>query len=131
MLDRRDFMWAAATGVGAMTVISSEMVEAAAEPTVSLNVLYPNHDGAKFDTSYYRSSHIPLAMKVMKATSVLLIEGVPNGSSAAPFAMIAHFEFPSSEALTAAVANPGMAEVRADVAKFTDIKPTVMMGKSL
>ena len=131
MLNRRDLIRGTATGVGAMTVLSSEMVKAAAEPTMSLNVVYPNHDGARFDTSYYRSTHIPLAMKVMKAASVLLIEGVPNGSSPAPFAMIAHFQFASSEALKAALANPAMADVRADVATFTDIKPTVMLGKSL
>jgi uncharacterized protein (TIGR02118 family) len=131
MLNRRDFIWGATTSVGAMTVISSEIVKAAPEPTMSLNVIYPNHDGARFDTSYYRSTHIPLAMKVMQAASVILIEGVPMGSSAAPFAMIAHFQFASSEVVTAALANPAMAEVRADVAKFTDIKPTVMLGKSL
>ena len=130
MLNRRDFVRGAATTVGAMTVGSSEMVEAA-EPTMSLNVIYPNREGARFDTSYYRSTHIPLAMKVMKAASVILIEGVPNGGSAAPFVMIAHFQFASSEALKAALANPAMADVRADVAKFTDIKPTVMLGKSL
>ena len=131
MLNRRGFIRGAATGVGAMTIMSSEMVNAAAEPTMSLNVIYPNQDGARFDTSYYRSTHIPLAMKVMNAASVILIEGVPNGSSAAPYAMIAHFQFASSEALKAALANPAMAEVRADVARFTDIKPTVMLGKTL
>jgi len=52
------------------------------------------------------------------------------GTTPAPYAMIAHFQFPSAEALQAAVANPAMAEVRADVAKFTDIKPTIMFGKS-
>ena len=131
MLNRRGFVWGAATSVGAMAVLSSEMVRAEPEPTMSLNVIYPSHDGARFDTSYYRSTHIPLAMKVMKAARVILIEGVPNGSSAAPYAMIAHFQFASSEALKAALANPAMAEVRADVATFTDIKPTVMLGKSL
>ncbi len=131
MVNRRDFMWGAATGVGAMMLMSPEMLQAAAEPTMSLNVIYPNHDGARFDTSYYRSSHIPLAMKVMNAASVILIEGVPNGSTAAPFAMIAHFQFASSEALKAALGNPAMADLRADVARFTDIKPTVMLGKSL
>ena len=131
MLDRRTFVLGAATGVGAMTVTSSTMVKAAADPTMSLNVIYPNHDGARFDTSYYRSTHIPLAMKVMKAARVILIEGVPMGSAPAPYAMIAHFQFASSEALKAALANPAMAEVRADVATFTDIKPTVMLGKSL
>ena len=131
MLNRRDFMWGAATSVGAMTVMSPEMVKAAPEPTMSFNVIYPNHDGARFDADYYRSTHIPLVMKVMKATSVILIEGVPMGSSAAPFAMIAHFQFASSDAVTAALANPAMAELRADVARFTDIKPTIMLGKSL
>src|SRR6185436_16993810 len=111
-MNRRDFVRTATAGVGAMTAISSEMVEGAQEPTMSLNVIYPNHDGAKFNTGYYRSSHIPLAMKVMKASKVMLIEGVPNGPSAAPYAMIAHFQFASSDALTAALANPGMAEVR-------------------
>ena len=132
MLNRRELIRGAAASVGAMTALSSEMVvKAAAEPTMSLNVLYPNHDGARFDTSYYRATHIPLAMKVMKAASVMLIEGVPMGTSPAPFAMIAHFQFASSEALKAGLANPAMAEVREDVAKFTDIKPTVMLGKSL
>jgi uncharacterized protein (TIGR02118 family) len=131
MLNRRDFIRGAATGVGATTVLSSVTAQAAPEATMSLNVLYPNQDGARFDTSYYRSTHIPLAMKALKAKSVMLIEGVPIAGAAAPFAMIAHFEFASSEALQAGLADPGMAEVRADVAKFTDIKPTIMLGKSL
>ena len=131
MLNRRDFMWGTATSVGAMTVMPSEMVRAAQEPTMSFNVIYPNHDGARFDANYYRSSHIPLVMKVMKATSVILIQGVPMGSSPAPYAMIAHFQFASSEAVKAALADPGMAELRADVARFTDIKPTTMLGRSL
>ena len=131
MLMRRDFIWGAAAGIGATAALSSGTAEAAKEPTMSLNVVYPNQGGARFDTAYYRSTHIPLAMKVMKAASVLLIEGVPMGSTPAPYAMIAHFQFASSEALTSALADPGMAEVRADVAKFTDIKPTVMLGKSV
>jgi uncharacterized protein (TIGR02118 family) len=132
MLNRRDFVTGVAAGVGAMTVISSGMeTAAAAEPTMSLNVIYPNHEGAKFDAAYYRSTHIPLAMKVMKADRVILIEGVPMGSTAAPYAMIAHFQFASQAALEAGRANPAMADVRADIPKFTDIKPTVMLGKSL
>jgi uncharacterized protein (TIGR02118 family) len=130
MLNRRGFMVGAAASVGAMTVMSSEALSAQ-EPTMSLNVIYPNQDGARFDTSYYRATHIPLAMKVMKAASVTLIEGVPNGATPAPYAMIAHFTFASAEALKAALANPAMADVRADVAKFTDIRPTVMLGKTV
>ena len=129
MLNRRDFMGGAAASVGAMAVMSSEIVTAAAEPNVSLNVIYPNKEGARFDAAYYRSTHIPLAMKVMKAASVTLIEGVPMGTTPAPYVMIAHFEFPSFDVLNAAIADPAMAGVRADVAKFTDITPTLMLGK--
>ena len=128
-MNRRDFVSGVATGLGAMTVLSSEMVTAA-EPTMSLNVVYPNHEGAKFDLAYYKATHIPLAMKVMKATSVMLIEGVPNGTTAAPYLMIAHFQFASAEALKAGTSSPGMAEVRADIPKFTDIKPGVMIGRT-
>lgn len=130
MLNRRDLMTLAATSFGATVALSSAEMQAAAEPTMSLNVVYLNHEGAKFDTAYYRSTHIPLAMKVMAATSVVLIEGVPNGTSAPPIAMIAHFQFASAEALQAALANPAMADVRADVPRFTDIRPTVMLGKT-
>ena len=129
-LSRRDFGWGAAVGVGAMAAMSSRVAHAAAEPTVSLNVVYPNQDGARFDLAYYRSTHIPLVMRVMKATSVILIEGVPMGGTPAPYVMIAHFQFPSSEALDAAMADPAMAGVRADIANFTDIRPMVMRGKS-
>src|SRR5690242_3461768 len=115
-----------------MSIITAETVAAAAEPTMSLNVIYPNKEGARFDMAYYRSSHIPLVMKVMKAKSALLIEGVPGANGApAPFVMIVHFEFASADALKTAMADPGMADVRADVAKFTDITPTVMVGKTV
>lgn len=113
-----------------MTILPSETAEAA-DPTMSLNVVYPNKEGARFDANYYRATHIPMAMNVMKATSVLLIEGVANANAPAPFAMIAHFKFPSADALKTAVSDPRMAEVRADVAKFTDIVPTVMIGRTV
>ncbi|HEX7085752.1 MAG TPA: EthD family reductase [Vicinamibacterales bacterium] len=129
-LNRRNFVRCAAAGLGAMAVVSREVVPSAQEPTMSLNVLYPNHEGARFDIAYYRSTHIPLAMKIMKASSVMLIEGVSNGAPA-PYAMIAHFQFPSADALKAALADPGMADVRADVPRFTDIRPTVMVGRSV
>jgi hypothetical protein len=83
MPNRRDFIWGAAMSVGA---VRHELL---------------------------RSTHIPLAMRVLKAASVIQIEGVPMGSSAAPYAMIAHFQFASSEAVKSALADPAMAEVRA------------------
>jgi uncharacterized protein (TIGR02118 family) len=132
MLSRRDLGLTAAAGVG-VTMAASAGSTLAAEPksSVSFNVIYPNHDGARFDTSYYLATHIPMVMRVMKADKVTLIEGAPRGATPPPFVMIAHFEFASSEALETALAKPEMAELRADVAKFTNIKPTTMFGKPL
>ena len=73
MLNRRDFIAAAAASFGAAAAISSGETQAA-EPVMSLNVVYLNHDGAKFDAGYYRSSHIPLVTKVMEPANVTLIE---------------------------------------------------------
>jgi uncharacterized protein (TIGR02118 family) len=130
MLSRREFGLGAASGVGAVTLLSSEAALAASGLTVSFNVVYPNQEGARFDIAYYRTTHIPLVMKIMKADKVILIEGVPNGAAPPPYAMIAHFQFASTEALQAALANPAMAELRADLPRFTDIRPTIMLGKS-
>lgn len=132
MTNRRGFISGAAMSVGAFAAASPGIAgaAAAAEPKMSLNVIYPSHDGARFDTNYYRTRHIPMVMQVMRAASVMLVEGVPNGSTPPPCVMICHFEFASTDALKAALANPDMAKVRADVANFTDIKPMVMVGKS-
>jgi len=130
-MNRREFNWSAVAGAGAVTLMSAETAQAATTPMMSLNVVYPTHEGSRFDVEYYRTTHIPLAMKVMKADKVVLIEGVPSGDKPPPIAMICHFQFASAEALAASGTAPGMAEVRADVAKFTDIKPLVMVGKTV
>ena len=130
MLNRRVFNWGALAGAGAVTMMSSEVAQATSQTTTSLLVLYPNHEGARFDFDYYRNSHIPLAMRVMKADKVTLTEGLPSKDAPPPFVMICHFQFASPEALAAANAMPEIADVRADVAKVTDIKPIVMVGKT-
>jgi uncharacterized protein (TIGR02118 family) len=129
MVSRREFSLGAVAGFGAVTTLTAGAAQAAA-PVMSLNVIYPNHEGARFDIEYYRNTHIPQAMKVMKADRVVLIEGVPSKGAPPAFAMICHFEFASAEALAASGTAPGIEDVRADVAKFTDIKPVIMVGKS-
>lgn len=100
------------------------------EPTMSLNIIYHRHEGARFDLVYYRETHIPLVRKVMRPARVTLIEGVPMDGVSAAFVMIAHFEFASREAMHAALGDPGRADLRADLANFTDIRPVAMLGQS-
>lgn len=71
-----------------------------------VSVVYPNHEGAKFDGAYYRDHHAKLATEIWNPDRVDLIEGQPMGGAPAPFALIAHFHFASPEALGAAMANP-------------------------
>lgn len=131
MRDRRDFILGAATAMGAVAVFSADDAGAVAlAPSVSFNVLYPNHAGAWFDMAYYKATHIPLVERVMKPARTLLIEGVAADANPAPYAMIAHFEFPTAEVLQAALARPDMGLLRDDLVNFTDIKPAIMMGKS-
>ncbi|WP_085808620.1 EthD family reductase [Sphingomonas sp. TZW2008] len=96
-----------------------------------VSVLYPNHEGAKFDTDYYKATHAELAKEIWNPERVELIEGQAPGGGAAPFAMIAHFHFSSPEAMATAFAHPRNGELHADVANCTDIAPTVSIGKAL
>lgn len=97
-----------------------------------VTVLYPNHEGARFDPRYYADHHARLAAEMWSPEKVELIEGVgAAGGGAAPFALVAHFHFASAEAVGAAMAHPRMGELIADVPNFTDIQPQIMMGRPL
>lgn len=96
-----------------------------------VSVLYPNHEGAKFDAAYYKATHAELARDIWNPEKIELIEGQALGGGTAPFALIAHFHFASPEALGAAMSNPRLGELQADVPNFTDITPTLMMGRTL
>lgn len=96
-----------------------------------VSVLYPNHDGAKFDATYYKATHAELAKSIWNPDRVELIEGQAMGGGNPPFALVANFHFASAEALGAAMTNPRMGELQADVPNFTDITPTIMIGRAL
>lgn len=96
-----------------------------------VSVVYPNHEGARFDSAYYRDHHAKLADEIWSPERIELIEGQPMGGVPSPFALIAHFHFASPEALGEAMATPRRGELQADVAKFTDITPQVMIGTKL
>ena len=97
-----------------------------------VTVLYPNHEGARFDARYYADHHAKLASEIWSPDKVDMVEGVSGAAGGAPpYAMVAHFHFASAEALGAAMASPRMAELVADVANCTDIQPQIMVGRSL
>ena len=97
-----------------------------------LSVLYPTSKTKTFDHAYYDETHIPLVKDAFAATGllgVLVLKGVSSADGGpAPFVAMAHMSFENAEALQAAFASPRAAEVMADIAKFTKIKPVIQIS---
>lgn len=97
-----------------------------------LSVLYPASRTKTFDHAYYDETHIPLVKEAFAATGllgVLVLKGVSSADGGpAPFVAMAHLSFESPEAMQASFAGPRSAEVMADIARFTKIKPVMQIS---
>jgi len=91
---------------------------------IRLSVLYPTTEGATFDHDYYRDQHVPLAVKTWGLSSAEIDRGVDG-----PYVAAVHFRFDSPEAMQAAMAAPGTADVLADVANYTSIAPVLQTSE--
>jgi uncharacterized protein (TIGR02118 family) len=91
---------------------------------IRLSVFYPASDGAKFDHDYYRDHHVPLAVKAWSPESAQIDRGVDG-----PYVAAVHLTFPSADALNAAMASEGTAEILADVANYTEITPVLQTSE--
>jgi uncharacterized protein (TIGR02118 family) len=91
---------------------------------IRLSVFYPTTEGATFDHDYYRTKHVPLAVKAWGLESAEIDKGI-NG----PYEAAVHFTFESLDALGAAMGAPGTGEVMADVANYTTITPTMQTSE--
>ncbi len=99
---------------------------------VIFSVLYPATPGAGFDQAYYDATHIPLVKDAFASTGlkdVQVFVGVsaPDGGPA-PFVAMAHLAFEDAAAMQASLGGPRGAEVVADVANFTTIKPITQVS---
>ena len=98
-----------------------------------LSVLYPTSKTKPFDHAYYDETHVPLIKEVYGPNGllgVLVQKGVSaSDGGPAPFVAMIHMSFDSPEAMQACLASPRADEVRADVAKFTKIKPVVQISE--
>lgn len=91
---------------------------------IRMSVFYPSGEGSTFDLDYYRSTHVPMALKAWGLSEAEINKGV-NG----PYVAGVHFLFESQDAVNAALAAPGTGEVLADVANFTNISPVIQMSE--
>jgi uncharacterized protein (TIGR02118 family) len=91
---------------------------------ISFSVFYPTTDGATFDHDYYRTSHVPLACRTWGLTGAQIEKGVTG-----PYVAAVHFSFDTMDAMNAAMAAPGTADVMADVANYTTIEPVIQISE--
>jgi uncharacterized protein (TIGR02118 family) len=99
---------------------------------ITVTVLYPHQDGAKFDMSYYLGKHIPMVRKLLGPAlkGVVVEQGV---SGAAPgtkpaYAVLCHLRFDSVEAFQAAF-GPHSAQVEADVRNYASAAPVIQLSE--
>ena len=86
-------------------------------------VLYPSGEGKNFDSKYWLSTHYDL-LKNGVWKEALDIE-FSLGTADSPYVAVATVVFGDEATFNAAVSQPGMAEVVADIPKYTNIEPIV------
>lgn len=100
---------------------------------VTVSLLYPRTE--RFDFSYYRERHLPLAARLLAPfglarTSILRGAGGTSPGSPPDHAVIALLELRSLEDLGAALAAHGE-ELFADMGRFTDAMPVVQVNVAM
>jgi len=98
---------------------------------ITVNVLYPNKDGAKFDMSYYLSTHIPMVQKLLGSAlkGTVVEQGLGGGApgTKAEFAVLCHLRFDSVEAFQAAF-GPHASAIQNDIANYSSEAPIIQIS---
>ena len=94
--------------------------------------MYPNSPGAKFDTDYYRNTHLPMiAQSLGDALTGLEFNlglGGKNPSEAAPYIAMAHLTFDSLESFQATF-GPYAKKFAADVPNYTNVQSEIQISE--
>jgi uncharacterized protein (TIGR02118 family) len=98
---------------------------------ITVNVLYRNTEGLKFNMNYYLNTHIPLVNKLLGTAlkSATVLDGISGGApgSKPEFKVITLLKFDSVESYQAAF-GPHAAAVMADLANFCSEPPTIQVS---
>jgi uncharacterized protein (TIGR02118 family) len=103
---------------------------------ITISILYPNHQGSRFDMRYYVDTHMPLSIELLsshpgfKGVSVERGLGGAEAGTDATYIALCHFRFNSSEDFMAAFV-PHAARLQGDMANYTDIKPVIQFNEVL
>jgi uncharacterized protein (TIGR02118 family) len=99
---------------------------------IKVTVMYPYTEGARFDHAYYRDQHMPMVKaKLGSACAYYTVEKGLAGrapGSPPPFVAMCAFICDSAEGYLAA-SQEHSAEIRGDIANYTDIVPVVQLSE--
>ena len=99
---------------------------------IKVNVMYPYTEGARFDHAYYRDRHMPMVKaRLGNACAYYTIEkGLAVGAPGTPppFVAMCAFICDSAEGYQAALREHG-AEIRGDIANYTDVAPVLQFSE--
>jgi uncharacterized protein (TIGR02118 family) len=98
---------------------------------ITVNVIYPNKDGAKFDMNYYLTSHIPMVKKVLGSAlkGCTVEQGLGGGApgTKAEFSVLCHLRFDSVESFQQAF-GPVAGQIQGDIKNYSSEAPFVQVS---
>lgn len=99
---------------------------------ITLDVVYPNRDGATFDMDYYLASHIPMLRRVLgSALKGCIVEQGLSGrdpGTKPEFAVLCQLRFESVESFQQAI-GPVAEQIRNDVANYSSDAPITQLSE--
>jgi uncharacterized protein (TIGR02118 family) len=99
---------------------------------IKVSVMYPNTPGARFDHTYYRDKHMPLVKARMgDACKYYTVDkGLAGGAPGTPptYIGMCHI-FSDSVEIFQEGFGPHIAEIMADIPKYTDLTPIMQISE--
>jgi uncharacterized protein (TIGR02118 family) len=99
---------------------------------VKVSVMYPNHEGTKFDMTYYINRHIPMVRQLLGSAlrRVSVEQGISGEEpgSPAPYVATGHLLFDSVEAFQTSF-GPHAQAIMEDIPNYTNSGPIVQISE--
>jgi len=99
---------------------------------VKVSVMYPNHEGTKFDMTYYINRHIPMVRQLLGSAlrGVSVEQGISGEGPGSPASYVAmgHLLFDSVEAFQTSF-GPHAQAIMEDIPNYTNSGPIVEISE--
>lgn len=97
---------------------------------IRVSIFYPAGPDTRFDHDYYVKIHMPLAGRLLQPLQYEVDKGIGGGAPGAPAPYVAgcHFYFASLADFETAI-TAHVAELQADIPKYTNVPPVIQISE--